>query len=152
MIVRRLRYAIPQWRNELTSAVLRAKQRLAHARIDGIEWYWPADDDVARHRPNETVRLLTPFDPIVWDRRRFRLFWNWEYRFEAYTPAPKRKLGYYAMPLLWRDRVVGWGNLCVVEGQLHSRFGYVAGGEPKEPAFASGLEAELTAMRRFLNL
>ena len=57
------------------------------------------------------MRLLAPFDPVVWDRRRFELFWGWAYRFEAYTPAPKRKLGYYALPLLWRDRVIGWGNL-----------------------------------------
>ena len=36
------------------------------------------------------MRLLTPFDPVVWDRRRFELFWGWAYRFEAYTPLPKR--------------------------------------------------------------
>ena len=64
-------------------------------------------------RRQDTVRLLTPFDPVVWDRARFELLWGWVYRFEAYTPAPKRKLGYYALPLLWRDRVIGWGNLSV---------------------------------------
>src|SRR5256885_12596249 len=58
-------------------------------------------------------RLLAPFDPVVRDRTRFEMLWGWVYRFEAYTPAPKRKLGYYAMPLLWRDRVIGWGNLSV---------------------------------------
>ena len=56
------------------------------------------------------MRLLAPFDPVVWDRRRFELLWGWTYRFEAYTPAPKRTLGYYALPLLWRDAVVGWAN------------------------------------------
>ena len=71
--------------------------------------------------PTHAVRLLTPFDPIVWDRRRFELFWGWTYRFEAYTPAPKRKLGYYALPLLWRDRVIGWANLAVDDGTLRTR-------------------------------
>ena len=52
------------------------------------------------------VRLLTPFDPIVWDRRRFELLWGWAYRFEAYTPVAKRKLGYYALPMLWREHVM----------------------------------------------
>lgn len=52
---------------------------------------------------DERVRLLAPFDPLVWDRRRFELLWGWPYRFEAYTPPAKRKLGYYALPLLWRD-------------------------------------------------
>jgi len=43
----------------------------------------------------ERVWLLAPFDPVVWDRRRFKL-WGWAYRFEAYTPAPKRVRGNYA--------------------------------------------------------
>ena len=63
--------------------------------------------------PPDVVRLLAPFDPVVWDRRRFELLWGWAYRFEAYTPVSQRKLGYLALPLLWRDRVVGWGNVSV---------------------------------------
>ena len=74
-----------------------------------------------RHRPaggpSEAVRLLTPFDPVVWDRRRFEIFWDWRYRFEAYTPAAKRKFGYYALPLLWHERVIGWGNLTIAGGR-----------------------------------
>src|SRR5260370_23657765 len=121
-LVRRLRFAVPQWRGELKSAFERAKQRLSHARVAGVDWYWPAGEDAARAAPQETVRLLTPFDPVVWDRDRFELLWGWVYRFEAYTPEPKRKLGYYAMPLLWRDQVIGWGNLAVKEGELTSEF------------------------------
>jgi uncharacterized protein YcaQ len=98
------------------------------------------------------VRLLTPFDPIVWDRRRFTLFWDWAYRFEAYTPAPQRKLGYYALPLLWRDRIVGWGNLAVSDRQLRAAFGYVDASAPRDPRFKAGLEAELVRMRAFLRL
>ena len=81
------------------------KQRLAHARVDNVEWYWPAGEVPEDAAPDDAVRLLAPFDPIVWDRRRFELLWGWPYRFEAYTPVAKRKLGYYALPLLWRDRV-----------------------------------------------
>src|ERR1700730_11685585 len=97
--VRELRFAVPQWQGELKSALQRAKQRLAHARVEGVDWYWPAEEDAARRDAPDAVRLLTPFDPVVWDRDRFELLWGWMYRFEAYTPAPKRKLGYYAMPL-----------------------------------------------------
>jgi uncharacterized protein YcaQ len=96
--------------------------------------------------------LLTPFDPVVWDRRRFEIFWGWPYRFEAYTPAPKRKLGYYALPILWRDQVVGWGNLSVANGKLVSSLGYVGGQAPREPAFRRSLAAELERMRAFLGL
>ncbi|XXV38439.1 crosslink repair DNA glycosylase YcaQ family protein [Sorangium sp. So ce1504] len=56
-----------------------------------------------RHAPDESVRLLAPFDPVVWDRRRFELLWGWAYRFEAYVPAPNRKLGYHALPLPWGE-------------------------------------------------
>ena len=98
------------------------------------------------------VRLLTPFDPIVHDRRRFEVFWGWRYRFEAYTPAARRKLGYYALPLLWHDQVVGWGNLSVDHDTLRSSFGYSAGAAPRDTAFRAGLAAELERMRQFLGL
>ena len=80
------------------------------------------------------MRLLAPFDPLVWDRRRFELLWGWAYRFEAYTPAPKRKLGYYALPLLWRDRVIGWANLAVERGRLRPTFGHVDRAPTERPA------------------
>src|SRR5258705_2056559 len=43
-VVRRLRYAVPQWQGELTRALQRARQRLAHARVDDVDWYWPANE------------------------------------------------------------------------------------------------------------
>jgi uncharacterized protein YcaQ len=150
-LVRRLRFAAPQWRMELKGALERAKQRLAQARVDGVDWYWPADESVERDRPRDSVHLLTPFDPLVWDRDRFELLWGWAYRFEAYTPAPKRKLGYYALPLLWRDRVIGWANLAVKNGGLECDFGYVER-EPRERAFRRELAAELDRVRMFLGL
>jgi len=150
--VRELRFAVPQWHEELKSALVRAKQRLSHARVDGVDWYWPAEEDAARRSPQDTVRLLAPFDPVVRDRSRFELLWGWAYRFEAYTPPPKRRLGYYALPLLWRDRVIGWGNLSVKDGELESEFGYVESQPPHDRAFKRELEAELDRMRAFLGL
>jgi uncharacterized protein YcaQ len=122
--------------------------------VDGVDWLWPADENAQsrRWKPDDQVRLLTPFDPVVWDRRRFQLLWGWAYRFEAYTPAPKRKLGYYALPLLWRDRVIGWGNLSVADGELRSQLRYVEGQRPADAVFEAGLEAELARMRVFLGL
>jgi uncharacterized protein YcaQ len=148
--VSRLRYAVPQWRGELKAALVRTKHRLSHARHDGVDWYWPAGEPLPADAPDDTVRLLAPFDPVVWDRRRFELLWGWAYRFEAYTPAAKRKLGYYALPLLWRDRVIGWSNLSSSGGELHSETGYVAGAPPKGRAFQRELDAELDRIRTFL--
>ena len=151
-LLRRLRMAVPQWHVELTSALHRAKQRLSHTRIDGVDWYWLAEENPAAAASPDHVRLLAPFDPVVWDRDRFELLWGWIYRFEAYTPAPKRKLGYYALPLLWRDRVIGWGNLSVKDGKLQSDLDYVQSHPPRDRAFRRKLEAELDRVRDFLGL
>jgi len=150
-LVRRLRYAVPQSRGEIAPAAERAKRRLASARIDGEDWYWPAREDPARAEPSRAVRFLAPFDPVVWDRSRLERLWGWRYRFEAYTPAAKRKLGYYALPVLWRDRVVGWANVSVKDGRLEPQMGYVAS-RPTDSAFGRELDAEIDRMREFLAL
>lgn len=121
---------------------------LAQATVDGIQYVWPADAAVGS-RPAARVRFLAPFDPVVWDRRRFEHFWGWAYRFEAYTPVAKRKLGYYAMPLLWGAEVIGWVNVSVQEGDVRVEPGFVAG-EPKTAAFRNEMEAEVERFRRFL--
>jgi uncharacterized protein YcaQ len=148
-LINRLQYAAPQWRRELKGAVARAKRRLAHAKVDGVEYYWPPAEQPPRDEVPARVRLLAPFDPLVWDRRRFELLWGWAYRFEAYTPAPKRKFGYYALPLLWRDRVVGWANTSLADGGVSVALGYVSR-RPRETAFRQALEAEVEALRSFL--
>jgi hypothetical protein len=149
-LIRRLRYGVPQWERQLTPALTRAKARLARTVADGTEWYWRADAAITSAEPGDRVRLLAPFDPVVWDRQRFARFWNWEYRFEAYTPANKRVRGYYALPLLWRDRVIGWGNVSVASGAMQLDLGYVSGRRPRERAFISALDEELARLRDFL--
>ncbi|HKE82861.1 MAG TPA: crosslink repair DNA glycosylase YcaQ family protein [Vicinamibacterales bacterium] len=150
-LVRRLRYAVPQWTHELDHTLERTKKRLGRGRVDGIEWYWPAHEDPSLAAPQGTVRLLAPFDPIVWDRRRFEILWAWPYRFEAYTPVPKRRFGYYALPLLWRDRVIGWGNVSLTQ-RLHTDFGYVTGRAPRDREFRPALSDELRRLSAFLGL
>jgi uncharacterized protein YcaQ len=149
-LIGRLRYAVPQWDKHLKPALQRARQRLAHDTIDGVTWYWPADEAVDVPPRPDTVLLLAPFDPIVWDRRRFEMLWGWAYRFEAYTPLKRRVRGYYALPLLWRDRVIGWGNIAVKDGVLHADLGYVAGRAPRDRPYKRALEEELERLRTFL--
>jgi uncharacterized protein YcaQ len=152
-LARLLRYGAPQLQGETRHALAHLREELASARIDGTTWYWPASENprAPRHAPDERVRLLAPFDPIVWDRRRFALLWGWTYRFEAYTPAPQRKLGYYALPLLWRDRVVGWANASVRNGRLALATGFAHGPE-RSAAFRAALADERARLAEFLGL
>lgn len=119
---------------------------LEQVTLDGVTYALPptrrADE------PLDQVRIVAPFDPLVYDRSRFEQLYGWEYRFEAYTPAPKRTMGYYALPLFWRDDCVGWANLSVVAGKLEADIRYVR--EPKEKAFRAELDLELDRFRFFL--
>ena len=51
--------------------------------------------------------LLSPFDPLIWDRRRASEMFGFDYRIEVYTPAPKRVYGYYVLPILHRGKLIG---------------------------------------------
>jgi uncharacterized protein YcaQ len=116
--------------------------------VDGVFYAWPEESIVECQAP-ATVRFLAPFDPVVWDRLRFEHLWGWPYRFEAYTPPAKRLRGYYAMPMLWRDRVIGWANAGNQNGRLEVDVGFVAG-RPVEKAFRTELDMEIQRLEAFL--
>ena len=128
-----------------------AREQLASCRIDGTVWYWPADENPRsrRYAFDERLRLLAPFDPVVWDRRRFTLFWDWTYKFEAYTPPARRQFGYYALPMLWQGRVIGWANLPARDGGVEPAFGYGRRGAQGR-SLPGALDEELQRMVQFL--
>lgn len=104
--------------------------------IDGEAYVWPPTRTRPARAPR-VVRFLAPFDPLVWDRRRFEHLWGWPYRFEAYTPASKRIRAYYALPLLYGDTVIGWAS---VGNTVTLGFD---GTRPAERAFEDALEEEI---------
>jgi uncharacterized protein YcaQ len=134
------------WRAVVSALV--ASGELESGEVDGERYYWPAGAAMRRGAPH-SVRLLAPFDPIVWERRRFEHLWGWEYRFEAYTRPELRRFGYYAMPVLWGYDVIGWANVSLKDGRLDATLGF-AGARPRDPAFKRGVDAELAAMEGFL--
>lgn len=73
--------------------------------VQGIpHWVRPASLETAVPE-GEMVHILSPFDPLVHQRRRLQLFFGYEHRFEAYVPREKRKFGYFAQPVLIGDEV-----------------------------------------------
>ncbi len=130
--------------------VARVKTKLASGEwveetVDGMAYLWPRTLKTPREE-SEHVRFLAPFDPLVWDRRRFEHLWGWAYRFEAYTPLAKRVRGYYALPLLWRDDVIGWAN---VDASGEAELGFIAS-RPREVAFKRALDIETNRIAQFL--
>ena len=142
--------SLPESMRARALARMRKDDRFARATVGDVEYVWPAGEATASEAPAR-VRLLAPFDPLVWDRRRFEHFFGWEYRLEAYTPAAKRHYGYYALPLLWRDRVIGWANVAPSANRLDVRTGFVER-KPADARFARELEREVDALSRAIGL
>jgi len=118
--------------------------------VDGMNYVWPSTENSIDLAPRR-VRFLAPFDPLVWDRRRFEHLWQWPYRFEAYTPAAKRLRGYYAMPLLWHEAIIGWANARVERQRLDIEVGFVKK-RPVDARFEIELDAEIARLKVFLGL
>jgi len=152
-VCRLLSYGVPHLAAEVRQLQEHAKSRYTHAQVDGLLWFWPQGENpgAVRHQVDDRLRFLAPFDPVVWDRRRFQLFWSWEYKLEAYVPAHKRRLGHYAMPMLWGEQMLGWANLKVVDGRLQHELGF-AGLRPGGSAFRRALDEALQQMQEFLEL
>ncbi|MGZ5200887.1 MAG: winged helix-turn-helix domain-containing protein [Telluria sp.] len=105
---------------------LAAQGELLRARVEG--WNEPvyihpdhaeAAQQAARGELQATLTtLLSPFDPIVWDRRRALDLFDFDYRLECYTPAEKRRYGYFTLPILRRGTLAGR-----VDAKAHRRTG-----------------------------
>ena len=78
---------------------------LVQASVQGApHWVRPESLD-AKPAEGDLVHILSPFDPLVRQRRRLGLFFGYEHRFEAYVPREKRKFGYFSQPVLFGDEI-----------------------------------------------
>jgi len=90
--------------------------------------------------------VLSPFDPVVWDRKRAEQFFDFSYRLECYTPAPKRQYGYFVLPLLHKGQLVGR-----MDAKMHRKAGelevislYLEEGTRVNAGLEKGLHAAIT--------
>jgi len=88
---------------------------LQRVKVVGLPWpvYVHPDHSALLRRAAQNklvatyTTLLSPFDPLVWDRERAQMLWNFDYRIECYTPEAKRRYGYFTLPILVRGELVG---------------------------------------------
>lgn len=100
-------YRLPVAATKAALADLADAGRVVPVAVDG--WRAPAflDPEARGPRRIETAALLSPFDPVVWERDRTERMFGFRYRIEIYTPAPKRVYGYYTLPALVDEAIVG---------------------------------------------
>lgn len=123
--------------------------------VDGIEGTWRVDaqalrDDEGGFEPR-TV-LLSPFDRLVFDRRRLEELFGYEYLLEMYKPAAKRRWGYFALPILHGDRFVGKLDAKADRKQGVLRVFAVHEDEPFDEALAGAVDGEIADLARWLSL
>ena len=86
------------------------RKELVPVAVEGAEkqmhWAKPETLDVATQPATDLVHILSPFDPLIIQRKRLKLFFDYDHVFEAYVPKPRRKFGYFALPVLVGDEIV----------------------------------------------
>ena len=111
------------------------------------------DEAAASPEPPGRMRILSPFDPAIRDRKRTERLFGFHYRIEVFVPAPKRKYGYYVFPLLEADRLIGRIDMKCQRDTSTLQVAALW----LEPGFKPGrgrmkqLQAELGRMARFTN-
>jgi len=112
-----------------------------------------AGADLDPPRPTAAV-LLSPFDNLLWDRNFVRRIFGFDHVIEVYKPAPQRQFGYYVLPLLWRDRIVGRADLKTErrEGTLVVKALHVEPGIRRSGALGDAFDRALDRLRRTIGL
>jgi hypothetical protein len=103
-------FRLPQATGRSVARSLAADGLLRPVAIDGLPGVAYTTDAALDSLPGSSPKrttLLSPFDPVVWDRRRASELFGFDYQIECYTPAPKRVYGYFTLPILHRGRLVG---------------------------------------------
>ncbi|CAN5665712.1 crosslink repair DNA glycosylase YcaQ family protein [soil metagenome] len=127
---------------------------LIEIQVPGVEkfkfWQSPKEFEAAREIEGDQTHLLSPFDPLVIQRKRLHAFFDYDHRFEAYLPKEKRKFGYFTLPVVVGDKVVAAIDLKTdrdARRLLVQKWTWINGA--KAAKFKSRIEAELHRFEAF---
>ena len=121
--------------------------------VDGVKGEWRVDPASLDGAPLQArAALLSPFDRLVADRKRLAELFEYEYLLEMYKPAAKRRWGYYALPVLYADRLVGKLDATADRAAGVLRVTALHEDEPFTPEVRAAVEAEMDDLARWLDL
>jgi len=128
------------------------KKELLPVQIEGVKGeHWALPETLDSAPPiGERVHVLSPFDPLVIQRKRLTAFFDYEHRFEAYLPKEKRQFGYFALPVLIGDRIVAAVDLKTdreKKKMLLQQWTWI--GKHRSAALKKRIEEELHRFERF---
>ena len=95
---------------------LETDKKIKAVMVEGINvpFYYRAEDDALMQEVlagsadlKPRMSFIAPLDPLLWDKALVKALWDFTYSWEIYTPASKRKYGYYTLPIIYKDRFVG---------------------------------------------
>ena len=121
--------------------------------VEGVKGEWRVDPAYLDGGPFASrAAVLSPFDRLVADRKRLAELFGYEYLLEMYKPAAKRRWGYYALPVLYGDRLVGKLDATADRAAVVLRVTAVHEDEPFTPEVRAAVEAEIADVARWLDL
>lgn len=130
-------------------AKLVADGELEPVDVDGVPAFLRSGQSVPRR--DRGTALLCPFDPLIFFRPRVERLFDFHYRIEIYTPAPKRQFGYYVWPFLLDGQLVGRVDLKRTDGALHVVGAFTEDGQDRSRV-APALAGELRTMAAWLGV
>jgi uncharacterized protein YcaQ len=122
------------------------------AEVDGVRGAWRVDPTMLDGAFTGRTALLSPFDRLIHDRARARELFDFEFRLEMYVPKGQRRWGYYALPVLHHDRLVGKVDATADRRASVLRVHAVHRDVPFTPDVTDAVRAELDALASWLGL
>ena len=120
--------------------------------VEGVKGEWRVDPSLLDRPFAGRTALLSPFDRLVHDRKRALELFDFDYQLEMYKPAAKRQWGYYALPVLYRDRLIGKVDATADRKAGVLRVAAIHEDEPFNKTTAAAVRRELMDLARWLEL